>query len=71
MDNLMEELDSDDVVDASSDEEEDKVISDDFQNFEDEDELDDGLDFARLDSYKVFSIVWAYTRELYKTGYSL
>lgn len=46
LDNLMEEVDSDDAAGESNDDDEDKVI-DDFKNFANEDDLEDGLDFAR------------------------
>lgn len=47
LDNLMEEVDSDDAAGGSNDDEDEDKVIDDFKNFANEDDLEDGLDFAR------------------------
>ncbi|PIK62296.1 hypothetical protein BSL78_00727 [Apostichopus japonicus] len=47
LDNLMEEVDSDDAAGESNDDEDEDKVIDDFKNFANEDDLEDGLDFAR------------------------
>lgn len=43
----MEEVDSDDAAGESNDDEDEDKVIDDFKNFANEDDLEDGLDFAR------------------------